>query len=75
MKNSRFIIIDDYDELEYIKFNNRLCIFKNRSFHLTINPTLDCNLRCWYCSTEYAKAKHHGGMNVDTVKVVQNHIN
>lgn len=74
MKNSGFII-DDYDELEYIKFNNRLCIFEDRSCHLTINPTLDCNLRCWYCSTEYAKAKHHGGMSVDTVKAVQNHIN
>ena len=73
MKKAGFII-EDYDELEYIKFNNRLCIFEDRSYHLTINPTLDCNLRCWYCSTEYAKAKHHGGMNADMVKAVQNHI-
>lgn len=67
-------IIDDYDEFEYIRYKNRLCIFEDRSTHLTINPTLDCNLNCWYCSTEYAKAYHHGGMSSAVMKSVQRHI-
>lgn len=73
LKESGFIV-DDFNELEYIKFNNHLCVFENQKYHLTINPTLDCNLKCWYCSTEYANAKHHGGMNTETVKAIQNHI-
>ena len=52
MKKAGFII-DNYDEKELVKFNNKLCVYENRSYHLTINPTLDCNLKCWYCSTEY----------------------
>ena len=62
MKKAGFII-DNYDEKELVKFNNKLCVYENRSYHLTINPTLDCNLKCWYCSTEYAQAIHHGGMS------------
>lgn len=73
LKEAGFIV-DDYDELAYIRFNNRLCIFEDRTYHLTINPTLDCNLQCWYCSTEYANAVHHGGMSSETVGAIRNHI-
>lgn len=73
LKKAGFII-EDYDELEFIKFKNRLCIFEDRSCHLTINPTLDCNLKCWYCSTEYANAIHCGRMSEDVIESVQKHI-
>lgn len=73
LKKSGFII-EDYDELEYVKFNNKLCVFASRMYHLTINPTLDCNLKCWYCSTEYANAQHHGGMKTDIINAVMKHI-
>lgn len=54
MKQSGFII-EDFDELDYIKLRNKLSTFEDSTYHLTINPTLDCNLKCWYCSTEYKK--------------------
>lgn len=74
MKNAGFIIDEDFNELEYLKLKNHLCIYEDRTQHLTINPTLDCNLRCWYCSTEYAKAIHNGGMGQETIAAVQKHI-
>jgi uncharacterized protein len=74
LKKTGFIVNKNYSELDYIKLQNKRSIFANSDFHLTINPTLDCNLKCWYCSTEYAKAKHKGGMNIHTINSVIAHI-
>lgn len=74
VKKAGFIIEDDFDELAYIKLLNKISTFEDTSYHLTINPTLDCNLKCWYCSTEYKHAQHHGAMNKDTVEAVKKHI-
>lgn len=56
LKAKNFIIPDQIDEVEK-------CILKvqqnydynNGCLHLTINPTMDCNLRCWYCYEEHRK--------------------
>lgn len=55
-RQSGFILPSDFDELAFIKLQNKRCVFMNRDYHLTINPTLDCNLKCWYCSVGYAGA-------------------
>lgn len=73
MKQAGFII-DNFNELEYIKLKNRLSTYEESRYHLTINPTLDCNLKCWYCSTEYNQAKHHGIMSNETKEAVKKHI-
>jgi len=75
LKNTGFIVNTDYNELDYIKLQNKRKIFVDRDFHITINPTLDCNLKCWYCSTKFAKAKHTGGgMSSNVVQSVIAHI-
>lgn len=58
-KKAGFIIPENFDELAYIKFENKRRIFMDRNYHLTINPTLDCNVKCWYCSVVYAGAQHY----------------
>lgn len=74
LKKSGFVIEDEFNELEYIKLQNKRKIFVDNDYHLTINPTLDCNLHCWYCSTEYAKATHQGRMSKETINSVKAHI-
>lgn len=74
MKKDGYIVDADFNELEYIRFQNRMQIFGDRRLHITINPTLDCNLTCWYCSTEYAKASHNGRMSDETVDAIKRHI-
>ena len=74
LKKSGFIVDEDFDELAYIRLMNNKAVYENQRYHLTINPTLDCNLKCWYCSTEYAKTVHQGCMSNETAEAVKKHI-
>ena len=74
LKKAGFIIDENFNELEYIKYQNKRRIYANSDYHITINPTLDCNLRCWYCSTELAEAKHSGVMSPELVNSVKAHL-
>jgi uncharacterized protein len=72
-KKSGFIV--DFDELAYIKLQNKRCIYAHQDYHITINPTLDCNLKCWYCSVGYAGAKHNRErMSDETLSRLNKHI-
>jgi len=73
MKQAGFIV-DDQNELDYIILKNKLSTFEDGTYHITINPTLDCNLKCWYCSTEYKGAKHNGAMSKVTIEAIKRHI-
>lgn len=43
-----FLVEDVVDEKELLKLKNHISVFDN-TYHLVINPTLECNFRCWYC--------------------------
>lgn len=44
-----YIVADDFDEVDAVE-QLRLANLSDKSqYHLTINPTLDCNFHCWYC--------------------------
>ena len=73
MKNAGFIV-EDENELDYIILRNKLSTFEDGIYHITINPTLDGNLKCWYCSTEYKGAKHNGAMSKETVDAIKQHL-
>ena len=75
LKKAGYIIPDDLDEYAFIKFENMKRVFKNTDYHLTINPTLDCNVRCWYCSVVSEGAKHYKErMNNNTIMALIKHI-
>lgn len=54
LKSGGFIVADSKDEYnDYAKKLMREGHLETCSnFRLTINPTMDCNLRCWYCYEE-----------------------
>jgi len=37
--------------------NNRANIFDNRSYRLTIKPTLEFNFKCWYCYEKHTQGR------------------
>lgn len=62
----KFIIDDDIDELEILRTRNREAI-RNKSYHLIVNPTLECNFRCWYCYEDH-KVGHMEQPTIEAVK-------
>jgi len=74
-KRLGFFVDSGFDELAYIKLQNKRRIYAHNNYRITINPTLDCNLKCWYCSVGYAGAKHNRErMSDETVDALNNHI-
>lgn len=72
LKDGGMIVSDDCNEAAKL-----IDIFKQQEsdpsyFGIIINPTLDCNLRCWYCYENHA---HGSMMDSDTIDAVKRLIN
>jgi uncharacterized protein len=65
-----YIIKDDFDEVTFIKYKNREVVFLNKSYRLAVNPTLECNFKCWYCYQKHPK----GFMSEETMGKIKKHI-
>ena len=70
-----FLVEDDVDEIEiFIKSLEKRDASKE-TFGITINPTLNCNMRCWYC---YEKHNSRANMKKEVfdsvIKLVRNKI-
>lgn len=64
------IIPEEQDPLDLIRMKNRKMIFADRTYRLTINPTLECNFSCWYCYEKHPEGK----MSAKIMSSVINHI-
>ncbi len=65
MKDAGALISEEIDEAEAVK--NRIeSVDNDDSFlYIHINPTLDCNFRCWYCYENHVK---DSCMSPDTIR-------
>lgn len=60
------------DVSSIILMKNRQIIFSNSSYHLFINPTLNCNFSCWYCYETHCKLKMDENMINSVMKFIKN---
>lgn len=67
LKKSEFIVDDHVDEVEKVRTLREFVDFNESSYHLTINPTMNCNFKCWYCYETHIKASR---MNEDIIDKV-----
>lgn len=61
-----FIVEIDKDEIDVLRYKNRMEVFSNRKYKLVINPTLECNFACWYCYEKHPQ----GYMSEDTISKI-----
>lgn len=66
-----FIIDKKSNESQIAEYNRLKLKLDKNLYHLVINPTMDCNLDCWYC---YEKKVKDSEMSPDVVKLVINNI-
>ena len=54
---TRCLLRSDVDELTFIKQRHRGAVYGDRVYHLTVNPTMNCNFKCWYCYEGHVQSK------------------
>jgi len=56
LEEKGFIVTKETDELQKVKDLRDSVDFDESSFHLFINPTMNCNFKCWYCYETHIKS-------------------
>jgi len=65
---NNFIVPKSYDEVEESVANRKKKMEDSSYFNLTINPTLNCNLRCWYCYETHIPGSHVAVSTMNAIK-------
>lgn len=71
IKNKQFIIEDNIDEIQKVKDLSYKIDNNEDSFLLTVNPTMNCNFKCWYCYETHIK---NSRINVDVLESIKKFI-
>ena len=70
LKRMGYIVDDDFDETSWLLYKNKMEVYSDRDYMLIVNPTLECNFRCWYCYENHSD----GRMSPSMVTRVKKHI-
>lgn len=54
--DNQFLVEDEVDEVQLIKDLQVYIDNDVTSYSLTINPTMNCNFKCWYCYESHVKS-------------------
>ena len=65
---------NNVDELHNLKERYKKIANNDSNFFLMINPTLDCNFKCWYCYENHIKKSEMDKINLAKVKDLINNI-
>ncbi|MDR1347176.1 MAG: radical SAM protein [Prevotellaceae bacterium] len=65
---NKFIVSDDYNEIEAVKKISGETDNNAKMFHLTINPTMNCNFKCWYCYETHVKQSYMSCEIMENIK-------
>lgn len=66
-----FIVPKEINEIDKLRFNNKVAVFSDKFYRLIMNPTTDCVFNCWYCDQH---SQHKGGMAEEIKNRILKHI-
>ena len=74
-----FLVNENVNEFDLVKSLSRQIDSDNTQFHLIINPTMNCNFKCWYCYETHIKDSKMDTSTIDAIinlvsSVVKNQI-
>lgn len=67
LKDNLFLVESEVDNFNFVSRRVSSLLQSESQYILTINPTLDCNLRCWYCYQKHTKDHFMSKPLIDTV--------
>ncbi|MDN3548780.1 radical SAM/SPASM domain-containing protein [Mucilaginibacter aquaedulcis] len=56
LKDQSFLVDNDVDEVDKVKKLSKSYDENLNSFWLTVNPSMNCNFKCWYCYETHVKS-------------------
>lgn len=71
LEKGKFLVSEDADEFVEIQAQRKRDFEDTSMYQLIINPTLDCNLSCWYC---YENKIPKSVMSEETIEAVAKNI-
>lgn len=71
LRQAGFLIEDNINEVDILTDEIRKMDFNPEVAELHVNPTLDCNFRCWYC---YEEHKTKSEMSEEVMVAVRNYM-
>lgn len=71
LKNNGFIVDSSIDEKKQVIYERIKRKFAGNVYHVIINPTLECNLSCWYC---YEKQIPNSKISDEILDSIKKHI-
>lgn len=74
LETAKAIVDDSEDEVAALKRSIQQKVNDKAVYQLFINPTLDCNFRCWYCYEEHQKGSIMSDNTLDAVKKYIDHV-
>jgi len=76
LKSKLFIIDNSIDEFEEFKEEIKKIDFDDTKYELHINPTMNCNFKCWYCYETHIENSSMDSKMIERVKLfISNTIN
>jgi len=64
-----FIVSENKDELQAVKdIQAKVDLEDEKLYQLTINPTMNCNFKCWYCYESHIKDSKMDALVMNNVK-------
>lgn len=65
-----FITDTERDQKDVIRLINHKKVFLDKTYRLVLNPTLECNFRCWYCYEDHVTGK----MSEEIMEKIKKHV-